>query len=309
MPRAGDAWRVSQSFPSRTIVNKDDWREVKDPVERRKRQNRLRQRAWRERQKAANGPKTTPPEDDSSWKGHGMLLVVDQHDDPVTSGIDFSVTTPSSNDTQDGSACQILALAADHRSRLKKHKHIPPILAYSTYATIGQPPPPIILPLSPDHRLITLVQYNVIRAVMCNLSILSMLGSESFGVPSFDATAVRKIPLDLQFTPLQQSTPHVYWISAIPFPSMRDNMILMADKYDIHDLAYDLGEGLYQGLDDSERRGFLVWGDPWSGRGWEVSEGFVKKWGFLLKGCPDVIQSTNRWRELYDEDRLNLSMP
>jgi hypothetical protein len=81
-------------------------------------------------------------------------------------------------------------------------------------------------------------------------------------------------------------------------------MILQAGKYDSDDLRYDLGQALYEGFDDLERRGFLVWGASWDMNGWEVSESFVRKWGFLLKGCPDVIESTNYWREVRGEERL-----
>jgi len=35
----------------------------------------------------------------------------------------------------------------------------------------------------------------------------------------------------------------------------------MSGKYDSDDLFYDLGQGLYEGFDDAERRGYLVWGD------------------------------------------------
>ena len=35
-----------------------------------------------------------------------------------------------------------------------------------------------------------------------------------------------------------------------------------------------------------------------------MSEGFVRKWGFLLAGCADVIEFTNRWRDIRGEERL-----
>ena len=81
-------------------------------------------------------------------------------------------------------------------------------------------------------------------------------------------------------------------------------MILLAGTYDSDDLCYDLGQALYEGFDDVDRRGFVVWGDPWLMSGWEVTEGFVGKWGFLLKGCPDVVEAANRWREVRGEERL-----
>jgi hypothetical protein len=40
----------------------------------------------------------------------------------------------------------------------------------------------------------------------------------------------------------------------------------------------------------------LVWGEPYDPSNWEVTEGFIKKWGWVIQGCPDILQSTNKWR-------------
>jgi hypothetical protein len=42
--------------------------------------------------------------------------------------------------------------------------------------------------------------------------------------------------------------------------------------------------------------------------GWEVTEGFLRKWGFLLEGCDELIESTNRWRALRGEERLIIEL-
>lgn len=228
-----------------------------------------------------------------------MLVVGDQHEAIV------KPTTHSSSQ----STFLIPARVTDHKT-CNKHKVIPPLLPYTTYATPDDPPPQIIFPLSADHCLITLVQYNVIRAMIFNMAILSLLDhlphgcTSTFNVPSLGVVADRAIPLDLRFTALQQSTPHPYWISVIPVPRLRDNLILSAGRYDEHEFCFDLGLSLYEGFDDIERRGLLVWGQAWCGHGWEVSESFLKKWGFLLKGCSELIESTNHWRELRGDDRL-----
>ncbi|KAF7552496.1 hypothetical protein G7046_g7385 [Stylonectria norvegica] len=120
------------------------------------------------------------------------------------------------------------------------------------------------------------------------MSILSLLHnvptkcSLAFGVATHEAFPEHNIPSDLQPTFLQKSTPHSFWIDAIPFPAMRDNLILLDGTFDSDDLRYDLGQALYEGFDDVERRGCLVWGDPWRADGWEITEGFAKKWEFLL---------------------------
>lgn len=228
-----------------------------------------------------------------------MLIAGDQHEHIVKS------TTHSLKH----STCQFPTIASDYKA-YNKNKVIPPLLPYTTYATPDEPPPQIIFPISADHCLITLVQYNVIRAMIFNMAILSLLGhlphgcTSTFNVPSLGVVPARSIPPDLQYTPLQQSRPHPYWISVIPVPRLRDNLILSAGKYDEHEFCYDLGLGLYEGFDDIERRGLLVWGQAWRGHGWEVSEGFFRKWGFLLGGCSELIESTNCWRELRGDNRL-----
>lgn len=54
--------------------------------------------------------------------------------------------------------------------------------------------------------------------------------------------------------------------------------------------------------------GIVSWSDPWDVSGWEVTELFAKKWGFLLHGCRDVIAATNIWREYRGEDPLAVTV-
>jgi hypothetical protein len=35
-----------------------------------------------------------------------------------------------------------------------------------------------------------------------------------------------------------------------------------------------------------------------------MSEGFVRKWGWLVKGVPGMLEATNRWRGLRGEGVL-----
>lgn len=50
--------------------------------------------------------------------------------------------------------------------------------------------------------------------------------------------------------------------------------------------------------------GVLVWRDPWDPSGWEVTESFVRAWGWAVVGCWDLFHSTNKWRELRGEKPL-----
>jgi hypothetical protein len=187
---------------------------------------------------------------------------------------------------------------------------IPPLLPYLSSSTIHSPLPPIIFPISPDHYLLTLMQYNVQRASLVNLAILSLVDQiplecrAALSTPPLLIHPPTTIPPSLEPTSLQQSTTHDYWIRIVPFPAMRDNLILNSGKFDDAEFCCDLMGGLYEGFNDVEHRGIMVWGEPWSSDAWEASEGFVRKWGFLLRGCKDLIEATNRWRETRGEERL-----
>ncbi|UPL01523.1 hypothetical protein LCI18_012457 [Fusarium solani-melongenae] len=50
--------------------------------------------------------------------------------------------------------------------------------------------------------------------------------------------------------------------------------------------------------------GLISWSDPWDTAGWEMTESFAKKWGFLLIGCEDVVNAANKWRETRGENPL-----
>ena len=237
-----------------------------------------------------------------------MLIPTYKHD--ITS----CVTTYASGDefTDDVGICMSHSrtLMATRKWPNRGQVLIPPLLPRATQDTPRRTPPPITFPLSADHCLITLVQYNAIRAFLFNMAVLSLQDcvpeecARSLGIPILPPTPPEMIPPDLQPTLLQQRMAHPYWIQAIPFPVMRDNLILLAGQYSQDDLFYDLVDGLYHGFHDTGRRGFLVWKEPWRAEGWEVTEGFAKKWRFLLQGCTDAIAVTNQWRDMRGEDAL-----
>lgn len=56
--------------------------------------------------------------------------------------------------------------------------------------------------------------------------------------------------------------------------------------------------------DTEMSNGVIAWTDPWRPEGWELGEGFVKKWKCILEGCPEMIAATNRWRALRGEEPL-----
>lgn len=166
-------------------------------------------------------------------------------------------------------------------------------------------------PLSLDH-LIPLIQYNIIRASLTNASILSIhlpagkCGPAWSRVPLFPAPLT--IPDSLAPTVLQLSTPHDVWIDLLPDPTMRDNAIRALDTIDVTALQRDLTGSQCGAGNNVDFVGILAWNDPWRPDGWELSEGFVKKWSILLLGCWELLAATNRWRAKRGEEPLVLEM-
>ena len=54
----------------------------------------------------------------------------------------------------------------------------------------------------------------------------------------------------------------------------------------------------------SDRRGLIVWGDPWILENWEITPGFVRKWAWAVEGCDDLIRATNKWRTSRGEEPI-----
>jgi hypothetical protein len=96
---------------------------------------------------------------------------------------------------------------------------------------------------------------------------------------------------------LQRKVNHHPWVDLIPLPRMRDNILAAMDHGTIrvfNELCFDIFDvGGGAGVEDAA---LIVWGEPWDPAGWEASEMFLRKWGWLLDGCFEMLESTNRWR-------------
>ncbi|KAF3398276.1 hypothetical protein F1880_005606, partial [Penicillium rolfsii] len=151
-----------------------------------------------------------------------------------------------------------------------------------------------------DHLLV-LTKANVYRAFLHNITLLGLVADgickldivspfNQFG-PARTETAI--FPQSLHPTPCQSSLPHHPWLDFFPHPRVRDNLIRSQGGYDKNDFCLDiLGFWNPNALDNM----LLVWGEPHDPGSWEVTEGFIKKWGWVIQGCPDILRSTNKWR-------------
>ena len=175
-------------------------------------------------------------------------------------------------------------------------------------------PGKMTFPLSSDH-FITLLQFNVLRGCLANRELLSRFKPDSTPhqecsdaalhvLPDLSASALQTLPQSLWPTTLQRTEPHERWIDIIPHPGFRDNCIRATGTFDEDQLWSDTMGGLFEGFPDSEieQRGIIMWSPPWSTCGWELSEGFWCRWGWLLTGCRDVLDATNAWRRSRGEE-------
>ena len=170
--------------------------------------------------------------------------------------------------------------------------------AYYSYS-IGSP--------SASH-LLTLSKVNVFRAFSHTISILGL------PTPFMDDDAISPfstlqpgyqdhslLPSSLQPTALQRTQAHHPWLDCFPLAQMRDNLVNAEGSFDDDQLCIDI-----MGFWDSstESCGLLVWGEPTDPSNWEVTESFLRKWPWVVRGCPELMRSTNQWRRQRGEKML-----
>lgn len=98
---------------------------------------------------------------------------------------------------------------------------------------------------------------------------------------------------------------HHSWLDLFPFPRMRDNILrgINAGEYDEDVLCDTLCCDLLK-FDDDTNAALVVWGESWDATGWEFSAEFFIRWGVLLQGCTEVLETTNYWRQKRGARRL-----
>jgi hypothetical protein len=165
-------------------------------------------------------------------------------------------------------------------------------------------------PLLSDH-LLSLIRYNLYRAVAANSWSLGidprLMHSDILSPFTSDDPAISKLclslPPALRPTALQRSVSHHPYIDLFPFPSIRDRLLQVGNAIDEDMLCADFaGDNIDSNF--GEHTGLIVWGEPWDPQSWEIAEPLWKKWSWLLKECPRILETTNYWRQKRDEPRL-----
>jgi len=183
-------------------------------------------------------------------------------------------------------------------------------------------------PLPADQKLLTLLHFNLVRALTQNVFLLGLdpdAMNDDIASPfttSGSNVQPESLPPTLHPTYLQRTIAHHPEIDIFPFPMYRDNLISAGSTIDDTELCLDVLYGVELdvdrnpisrepvkdckdiGLGDGGRTGLIVWSDPWLQSSWEVEEGFARKYKRLLMGCDELIRSTNFWRRQRGENLL-----
>lgn len=313
-------------------IKDDDWTGKTDQIERRKRQNRLHQRAWR-RRKALEHASATQPSLVPAYQtrvgnetvrsptdGEASLRQLVQGHVRGHQRMPLTFSSPESRDAFWAALSKTLDEPQSifaYWAELAAYRKLEVMSALSSHnpSLSVQYTPNLYFPLPVDHQLFVLIQHNTLRGAMTNLSILLRLngrkleGWADFYLEDLPSAIPSAAPPSLQPTDLQKATPHEAWIDVLSSPTLRDNILQNQDRIDVDALCEDFLGGMEEGLSEVEGRGLILWGDcPWEDGAWEVSEGFARKWAFLLRGCTALLESSNRWREKRGEDRLVLEV-
>lgn len=158
-----------------------------------------------------------------------------------------------------------------------------------------------------DH-LISLSRLNVHKAIHENLRAVGMTPewtADDDALSIFNVAPSHviesRIPDNLRPTLIQRNIPHHPWLDFFPCPHMRDQLIIAGDSFDDDDLCHDL-----MAFWDTRNTGatLLVWGPASDPQNWEVTEGFAKKWSWVLRRSPGLLASSNSWRRSRGEKPL-----
>ncbi|KAF2963633.1 hypothetical protein GQX73_g9943 [Xylaria multiplex] len=282
----------------------DDWAGVSNLAMRKKRQNRLNQRALRRRRQAKKLAylqeelvETTP-----SKPSLNMERQADSLDDLSWNTIDSNAH---------------ITRGPGQQNALEQMGHQPALSIKSAprfecISEVGGPllivsigPTTIVLdlytyPLPADH-LLTLVRYNLYRACAANSSILGLdprslhddITSPFYNLRTFN----HPLPKSLLPTETQITARHHPYIDIFPFSNLRDKLILSQGTVDEDELCADLGGK----NSTTEHTGLIVWNDSWDPMGWELSEYVAIKWARLFGDCEELLTATNYWRNTRGE--------
>lgn len=309
------------------IVLKDDW-SGKSASERRKIQNRINSRAYRE----CDLQSTCPVSQGlmikaDSYIGKRKSLTLQQFDGShIGNGLPRS---SSCREVHDFVACPALNAygAVSQRSMLSPSSTVVAATEAFTFlktlrdVLLNSTIPPdkiqeflcnvntrIQYLLQPRHSptadlLLRVVSHNVFRAFIINLGIIGYnpltLANDDSVSPFSCGMPGKSLPPDLEPTTIQKSIPHHPVYDIFPDAQLRDLIILGERPLD-HDLCRDIVGWSEEGHES----GLRVWGEPYLKENWEATEEFLRRQRPFTKQLTQLIASSHRWREKRGEKPL-----
>ncbi|KAF3022393.1 hypothetical protein E8E14_003274 [Neopestalotiopsis sp. 37M] len=275
---------VSMSQQDNVRMPEDDWTGITNAAERRKLQNRLSQRRYRQaRARTKKDAQTQASLPRQTLAGNSSPITLAQRNLKAK----FRGLATAINYYADAHKTRINNIGPSDLRQMAQEFEI----MMQRDFLLGSPRVDLVL---------TLIQFNVFRALLNNTQSLGWdfqwlecEEPESPWTTTNSHSAPVSCPPNLQPTDMQRKIRHHPWIDLWPIPGMRDNLLLAAGLYDEDELC----NGLLEFKDvPNEQSGLLVWGEPWDTASWEVSATFVRRWGWAIRGCDELLDSTNRWR-------------
>lgn len=287
-----------------TTIN-ENWRGKSDPSQRRCIQNRLNQRAFRERHRTGRMRK------DHDHRRYGALSTIPE-EKPTTEDVDGNGHGLLQSLHEGGPGCDDVG-----RMQPKFLRPLPLFgtirqcidsgvsrTAYTTSTCSGE---------NPWDELSLVINCNFMRAATENAQRLRLnLSSLRSGArtTTFRHASLVDLPQTLEPVELQYLLPHDPIIDTIPHARLRYNVLhcIITGKLDAACFSTCLRRSgtIVNIQGETLRSGFVVWDLPQHLSSWELSEAFIKTWGFLLGGCEDFVAVTNVWRNRKGEKSLTL---
>lgn len=177
-------------------------------------------------------------------------------------------------------------------------------------STLLQREPPSGPPVFERDELSLLIQRNVMDGASANAQHLGINPNNLLeGVRGNTLSREELISSDsLKPGKLQGEVQHHAIIDILPCPQLRHQLLqaLAAGTLDEERFCEEVRESGALNVEGC-RCGLLCWGAPDDLADWEMSEPFVRRWSFVLSGCERLFESTNLWRSRRSEKAIGVS--